>query len=66
VGVNDVPLRKSRQKPCKANPTGQRENQKQHQRAENTILTMNSSKTESMEGSNKWDFIFVSQSLALD
>jgi hypothetical protein len=54
------------QKPCEANPIKQRANKKQPQLAKTTISNIIPSKTESMEGTNKWDSIFVPQSLALE
>ena len=54
------------QKPCKANPIGQGEHNKQPQLAKTTISNIISSKTESMEGTNKWDSIFVPQSLTVE
>ena len=50
----------------RGNPIGQREYKKQPQLAKTTISHIISSKTESMEGTNKWDYIFFLQSLALD
>ena len=54
------------QKPCKANPIGQGEHNKQPQLAKTTISNIISSKTESMEGTNKWDSTFVPQSLTVE